>query len=310
MKSGNEMPEIAIMIEGQNGLTWPRWQRIVRLVEELGFVGLYRSDHFTNSQPPDLESLEMWVSLTWLAANTSRIEFGPLVTPFSFRHPALTARTAAALDDLSEGRFTLGVGAGWQEREHQLFGFDLLDVSDRFIRFEEGLECISRLFQSNTPVTFTGKYFHLREAQILPHPKRRNGPPLLIGGNGFKKTLPLAARFANEWNANFLLPEQFEKANKQLDALLSAASRTPESVRRSMMTGCVFAADEPGLKKKLETRGRTKSELRDRGVIAGVGDEIKEQLQRLAEAGVQRVMLQWIELDDLQGLKDLAKVVF
>lgn len=116
------MLEIAIMIEGQNGLNWPRWQRIVRLVEDLGFAGLYRSDHYTNASPPDLDSLELWVSLTWLAAHTKRIEFGPLVTPVSFRHPTMTARMAAAVDDLSGGRLTLGVGAGWQEREHTNYG--------------------------------------------------------------------------------------------------------------------------------------------------------------------------------------------
>ena len=210
------------MIEGQNGLNWPRWEKIVRLVEELGFVGLYRSDHFTNAKPPDQDSLELWVSLAWLAANTTRIEFGPLVTPFSFRHPVITARTAAALDDLSNGRLTLGLGAGWQEREHHLFGFDLLDMNERFARFEEGLECMRRLFQSKGPVTFNGRFYQLREAQILPLPVRKAGPPLLVGGNGFKRTLSLAARFANEWNANFLSPLQFEKANKHLDALLIA----------------------------------------------------------------------------------------
>ena len=89
--------EIAIMIEGQNGLTWPRWQQLARAVEDLGFVGLYRSDHFTNPNPPDMESLELWVSLTWLAGHTSRLEFGPLVTPVSFRHPALTARMMPTL---------------------------------------------------------------------------------------------------------------------------------------------------------------------------------------------------------------------
>lgn len=108
------MLEVAIMIEGQNGLTWSRWEKIARAVEELGFVGLYRSDHFTNMNPPDKESLELWVSLTWLASNTSHIEFGPLVSPVSFRHPALTARMASAVDDLSRGRLTLGQGAGWQ----------------------------------------------------------------------------------------------------------------------------------------------------------------------------------------------------
>src|SRR5512144_372504 len=187
------MLEIAIMIEGQNGLTWPRWQAIVRLVEELGFVGLYRSDHFTNARPPDTDSLELWVSLTWLAANTSRIEFGPLVTPFSFRHPSLTARMAAAVDDLSDGRLTLGLGGGWQEREHELFGFDLLEVGERFARFEEGLECVTRLLQSGEPVTFHGKYFRLEGAQVLPRPHRNGGPRILVGGNGYRRTLELAA---------------------------------------------------------------------------------------------------------------------
>ena len=303
------MLKVAIMIEGQNGLTWPRWQNIVRLVEELGFSGLYRSDHFTNANPPDQESLELWVSLTWLAANTSRIEFGPLVTPFSFHHPAMTARIAAAVDDLSGGRLTLGLGAGWQEREHHLFCFNLLDKKARFARFEEGMECVSRLLRSNDPVTFEGHYFQIHEAQILPHPLRLSGPSLLVGGNGFNRTLSLAARYADEWNANFLLPEQFEKANHHLDSLLSAQGRAPGSMRRSMMTGCVFAKDEQGLNKKLEARGRTQEDLRKRGIIVAAGNEIKEQLQSLAEAGVQRVMLQWLELDDLDGLKDLAGIV-
>jgi F420-dependent oxidoreductase-like protein len=303
------MLEIAIMIEGQNGLTWPRWQNIVRAVEDLGFAGLYRSDHFTNANPPDKESLELWVSLTWLAANTSRIEFGPLVTPFSFRHPALTARMAAAVDDLSGGRLTLGLGAGWQEREHRLFGFDLLDMKNRFARFEEGLECVQRLLQSHEPVTFEGRYFQLREAQILPRPHRRGGPPILVGGNGLKRTLPLAARYASEWNASFLLPEQFRKANQHLDDLLSARHRPPESVRRSMMTSCVFGRTESDLKKKLEARGRTEVELRGRGMVIGTGEEVKRQLQELSEAGIQRAMLQWLELEDLAGLESFARAV-
>ena len=111
------MLEIALMIEGQMGLTWPRWQRIVQAAEDLGFAGLYRSDHFTNGNPPDQASLELWVSLTWLADHTRRIEFGPLATPVSFRHPVMTARMAMAVDDLSGGRLRLGLGAGWQERE-------------------------------------------------------------------------------------------------------------------------------------------------------------------------------------------------
>ena len=157
------MIEVAIMIEGQNGLNWPRWQRIAQAVEELGFAGLYRSDHYTNANPPDMDLLELWVSLTWLASHTRRIEFGPLVTPVSFRHPTMTARMAAAVDDLSGGRLVLGLGAGWQEREHTNYGWDLLDVDGRFARFEEGLEVITRLLRSDTPVDFSGVYFKLHE---------------------------------------------------------------------------------------------------------------------------------------------------
>src|SRR5260221_9914999 len=106
--------ELALMIEGQNGLDWPRWQRIAGEVERLGFAGLYRSDHFTNPQPPEKDSLELWVSLTWLADHTRRLRFGPIVSPVTFRHPALSARMALQVDDLSGGRLTLGLGAGWQ----------------------------------------------------------------------------------------------------------------------------------------------------------------------------------------------------
>jgi F420-dependent oxidoreductase-like protein len=301
--------DIAIMLEGQNGLTWPRWQKIAAAVEGLGFAGLYRSDHFTNANPPDVESLELWTSLTWLASHTKRIEFGPLVSPMSFRHPALTARIAAAVDDLSGGRLTLGLGAGWQEREHRLFGFDLLPLKQRFDRFEEGLEVISRLLKSDEPVTFDGKYFQLREASLLPRPQRPGGPRILIGGNGQGRTLPLVARYADEWNAIFLPPQEYTRLSTRLDKLLQAQGREPPSVKRSMMTGLRFGRTRKELDEKLSARNQTAEELRKRGLIVGVGEEVKEQLAELEKAGVQRVMLQWLELDDLNGLSALAKVV-
>jgi F420-dependent oxidoreductase-like protein len=303
------MLEIAIMIEGQNGLTWSRWQKIVRLVEELGFVGLYRSDHFTNSNATDLDSLELWTSLTWLACNTTRIEFGPLVTPFSFRNPVFTARMASAVDDLSNGRLTLGLGAGWQEREHQLFGFDLLGMKPRFDRFEEGMEVVTRLLQSDEPVTFAGHYYQLRGATLLPRPQRKGGPSILIGGDGEKRTLPAVVRYATEWNCVMLLPAVFAQKNSLLNEMLSAAGREPESVRRSMMTSCVFGKDDAALNAKLSTRKRTVEELQARGAVAGSPVQVQEQLKRLDEAGVQRVMLQWLDLDDLDGLEALAKAV-
>jgi len=303
------MLEIAIMIEGQNGLNWERWQKIVRLVEELGFVGLYRSDHFTNSNPPDLDSLELWTSLTWLACNTTRIEFGPLVTPFSFRHPAFTARMAAAVDDLSGGRLTLGMGAGWQDREHQLFGFDLLEPKERYDRFEEGLEVVTRLLQSDEMVAFDGQYYKVRGVTLLPRPQRKGGPKILIGGDGGKRMRKLIARYAVEWNCVMLTPQVFAERNQLLSETLLASGRKPESVRRSMMTGCVFGKDENALQEKLSARKRTLEQLHERGIVAGDAGTVREQLQKLEDAGLQRIMLQWLDLDDLEGLKALAKAV-
>ncbi len=303
------MLEVAIMLEGQNGLTWPRWQKIVRLVEELGFVGLYRSDHFTNMNPPDKESLELWVSLTWLACNTSRIEFGPLVTPFSFRHPALTARMASAVDDLSNGRLTLGLGAGWQEREHQHYGFDLMDISPRFDRLEEGLQVVTQLLKNDSPVSFSGKYFNLHEATMLPRPQRSGGPRILIGGVGPKRTPDLVARYADEWNAMFLTPEKFIALNANLDHQLKQKKRDLNSVRRSMMTGCFFAATDSGLKRKIEARNKTIDQLLEQGMVVGSANAVKDQLLELESVGLQRIMLQWLDLDDLAGLEALAKAV-
>jgi len=301
--------EIAIMIEGQNGLNWARWQKIAHLVEELGFVGLYRSDHFTNGSPPDLDSLELWTSLTWLAGNTKRIEFGPLVTPFSFRHPAFTARMAAAVDDLSGGRLTLGMGAGWQDREHNLFGFDLLEPSPRYDRFEEGLEVVTRLLQSDEPVNCDGHYYQMRGGTLLPRPQRNGGPRILVGGDGGKRMRSFVVKYAVEWNCVMLLPNVFAKRNQLLTESLIAAGRDPNSVRRSMMTNCTFGKDETALKEKLAARKRSVEELQARGAIAGSPAQAQDQLKVLEEAGVQRIMLQWLDLDDLEGLEALAKSV-
>jgi F420-dependent oxidoreductase-like protein len=299
--------EIAIMIEAQNGLNWTRWKNLAAAVEELGFHGLFRSDHFTNATPPDKESLELWVSLTWLASHTKRIEFGPLVTPVSFRHPAQTARMAAAVDDLSNGRLTLGLGAGWQEREHLLFGFDLLDMVSRYYRFEEGLEVITRLFNTDGPVTFDGKFYQLREASLLPRPARPGGPRILIGGNGEKRTMSLVAKYASEWNAGFISPAEFTRLSTRLDGMLEEVGRESRAVKRSMMAGLLFSRTQIKLDEKLSDRNHTAEDLRKRGVIVGVGEEVYEQLKHFEEVGLQCIMLQWLDLDDLKGLEALAK---
>ncbi|MCL4505932.1 MAG: LLM class F420-dependent oxidoreductase [Chloroflexi bacterium] len=299
--------ELAIMIEGQNGLNWTRWQRIARAVEDLGFAGLYRSDHFTNAGPPDLDSLELWISLTWLAANTRRIEFGPLVTPLSFRDPVMTARMAGAVDDLSGGRLVLGLGAGWQAREHAAFGYELLPPAKRLKRFREGMEVVTRLLRSSAPSSFAGEYYRLQDAVLLPHPARPNRPPVLIGGG--KAVLPYVARYADEWNVAFATPQGFAQLNEKLDVALRDAGRKPEEVRRSLMTGLIFGCDQVEVDRKVTARNLSQDDLSSRGLIVGTPAQIVDQLDQLARVGVQRVMLQWLNLDDLDGLASLAKGV-
>jgi len=142
---------------------------------------------------------------------------------------------------------------------------------------------------------------------LLPRPQRRGGPPILIGGVGSRRTLPLVARYADEWNAVFVPAARFVELNGRLSELLMANSRKPGDVRRSLMTGLVFGLDEDEVQRKL--RGRDPVQLKERGLIVGTPVEIKRQLDHLAEAGVQRVMLQWLDLDDQAGLEALAKAV-
>jgi alkanesulfonate monooxygenase SsuD/methylene tetrahydromethanopterin reductase-like flavin-dependent oxidoreductase (luciferase family) len=163
--------------------------------------------------------------------------------------------------------------------------------------------------KSDKPVTFDGKYYQLHAATLLPHPARPGGPPLLVGGIGEKRTLPLVVKYAHEWNAIFSAPAEFTRLNTRLDGLLKAAGRDPKSVRRSMMTGLRFGRTKKELDAKLSARDQTVEELHKRGIIVGVGEEIKEPLAELKKTGLQRLMLQWLDLDDLKGLESLAKVV-
>jgi len=310
LSSGQErtvVPEVAIMIEGQEGINWERWRRLARMVEDAGYAGLYRSDHFTNPSGPVQDALELWSSLTWLAENTTRIEFGPLVSPVSFRHPVITAWQASAVDNLAGGRLQLGIGAGWQEREHETFGFELLDTNRRFARFEEGLEVVSRLLRNEEPVSFDGEFYRLRDAVLMPRSPRPGGPPVIIGGNGPRRTLPLAARYADEWNAALVTADRFAELNARLGEILHEVGRPPEQVRRTLMTRAVFGRTDADVERKLA--GRPADELRARGAIVGTGPEVAEQLGRLDEAGVERVMLQWLETDDIDGLEAMAESV-
>jgi F420-dependent oxidoreductase-like protein len=299
--------EVSIMIEGQQGLCWPRWQRLVRAVEDLGFDGIYRSDHFVDPQGDYQDALELWVSFAWLASNTSRVAFGPMVSPISFRDPVMTAWQVSGIDALAGGRLRLGLGAGWNEREHDAFGYDLLDIPARFARFEEGLQVISRLLREPGPVSFEGDHYQLREAKIMPRSPKETGPPIIIGGNGPKRTLPLVAKYADEWNATSLSMEDYRARMQRLDELLEEQGRQPEDVRRTVMRRGVIGVDDAEVKRKLD--GADKSELLGRGLVIGTPGEAVDILGSFADAGVDGVMLQWMDMDDISGLELVAAEV-
>ena len=317
------MVTISLQIEGSMGLTWPRWKRLVAEIEALGFAGLYRSDHFTSAFPPDEDSLELIVALTYLAEHTHRIRFGPLVAPLSFRHPALLVRQAAALDDLSGGRMILGVGTGWEEREHQLFGFDLGDIPTRLARLEEGLEVITQLLQSSEPVTYEGHFFQLRGATLLPRPQRPGGPPILIGGNGLQRTLPLVARYAEVWNGQLLTPQEFQERSARLDVLLSEVGRSRDSVKRTLYGWLHFGRTMEELDQVLSWRHEF-PELAHRSLdeviqvlrtpqwlnrLVGTPEMLVEQIQAYAAAGVEELILVWFDQDNIEALRGFAESI-
>ncbi|MBZ0279900.1 MAG: TIGR03560 family F420-dependent LLM class oxidoreductase [Anaerolineae bacterium] len=298
------MTQIGLMIEGQWGLTWERWRRLLRAAEDYGYQCVFRSDHYTIG-PPDQESLETFISLTYAATQTQRIEFGTLVAPTTFRHPAMTARMAAGIDDLSGGRMVLGLGTGWHEREHTQFGVPFHDMKTRFEMLEDALELTTRLYKSDEPIDWVGKHYWLKEAILLPRPHRPGGPSILIGGNGMKKTLPLVAKYADEWNAVHRGVEEVKERNILLDELLKQNGRKPADVKRSLMIEVVYGETDEELEAK---RARINPDDH-RNRLIGTGSAIVDYISQYVEAGVERVMLMWAEQDDIGGLEKMARDV-
>lgn len=301
------MAQIGIMIEGQDGLNWARWQRILQTAEDSGYQCVFRSDHFTNASGDDKDSLELWVSLAYAASHTKRIEFGPLVTPVTFRHPSMTVRYAAQIDDLSGGRLVLGMGAGWQEREHKKFGIPFYDFNTRYEMLEDALEMTHLLLESDTPVHFQGKHFSLEDATLLPRPQRKGGPPILIGGKGPKRTPALIAKYAREWNAVFIDMETYKERNATLNEMLAEQGRASSDVKRSLMTRVFYGRNDAELKALV--KDTSVEEMKARGLIVGTASQVVDQLGAWVDLGIERFMLQWIELDDINRMEAMAKDV-
>src|SRR4029453_691304 len=164
--AGGSVMQLGVMLEGQDGLTWDLWRRIMARVEELGFESLWCSDHFMSIVDSNRDVLETWVVLTLTAAETTRLRFGSLVSPMTFRHPSLLACMATAVDPLTGGRLGFGGGAGWNEHEHRAFGIPFPPLQERMHMLTEGIEVIVRLL-GDGPAHFTGRYYQLDGAH--PH---------------------------------------------------------------------------------------------------------------------------------------------
>lgn len=297
---------IGLMVEGQNGLTWERWIHILKMAERLNFPTVMRSDHYFIGKQQD--SLEAYLSFAVAARETSKIRFGPLVSPVTFRSPIDVGRMAAQIDQLSGGRFVMGVGAGWNEAEHKAYGINFPPVKERFDRLDEAIQVMKALWGPG-PATFAGKHYQIDGADCIPKPA--NGrPPILIGGGGEKRTLRLVAKYADEWNAVSVTPETYAAKLKVLDAHCEAVGRDPATIKKSMMTFAVIGPNEKALDAATEkmmgmwgapagaTPAQFRETLRGRGMIVGGKAEVLDACGRYAELGMQEIQFQHFNFDD------------
>lgn len=294
------------MIEGQNGLTWDRWIHILALAERLQFPSLFRSDHyFVRDKQQD--SLEAYLSFVLAARETKTLRFGPLVTPITFRNPVNVARMAAQLDVLSGGRFVMGLGAGWNESEHRTYGLNFPPAKERYDRLEESIQLSKALWRDEN-ATFQGKYYHIDSATSLPRPLE-SSIPILIGGVGEYRTLGIAARHADEWNAVTVTVEEYGRKRAIFDGHCEMFGRDPASIRRSMMVfGIVghslkdldnltkqvmpiFGADVEGSPEEF------RKSMKSRGIFSGLTSEVVDQLGTLATLGLDEMIFQHVVYD-------------
>ena len=312
---------VCLMIEGQEGVTWEQWHTLGREVEDSGLEGLFRSDHYAGLMADDRlhgesgGSLDAWTQIAALGALTSRIRLGTLVSPITFRHPALLAKAVVTADHVSGGRVELGIGAGWNVREHEAYGFPFPELPERLNRLEEQLELVIRQWTENG-VTHHGRHYRLDGLDALPKPVQRPRPPVIVGGAAKPRMARLAARFADEYNTPFATVEQCRERRARILEACAEAGREP--LVFSLMTGCVVASDRAELRdrvKRLMERMRVEDDpddfVRERGdvMILGTVDEVVERLQELEAAGVERIFLQHLAHDDVEMVRLLGSEV-
>ena len=261
--------EYGLMMEPQMGMTYAQLAEAARWAEARGLAVFARADHvFSSKEAPHVT--ETFTSLAGVAYETSSIELCVMVTPISFRHPAIIAKSAATLDEMSGGRFRLGLGTGWMDLEHDAFGMELWPMAERFARLEEALGYLRAAFAAGA-TGYSGTYYSLDAIDVLPVPRNL---PLVVGGSGPKKTPRLAGTYADEFNIGIRDPATLEDRITKVRAAAEAAGRDPEAILFSVATPVLTGADQAGYRSRLEamasSRDRSPEEHEEAWRSAGI----------------------------------------
>jgi F420-dependent oxidoreductase-like protein len=308
---------VCLMVEGQEDVTWEQWLGLATACEEHGLEGLFRSDHYQSVMGRrERGSLDAWTTLAALAARTSRIRLGTLVSPATFRHPSVLAKSVVTVDHVSGGRAELGLGAGWHDDEHRSYGFEMPPTATRMAVLGEQLEIVHRSWTEEA-FSFAGAHYRLEDLHALPKPVQRPHPPLLVGGGAGPRSLALAARWADEYNTTAAPAHECRRRRGLLEAAWREAGRDPATVRFSLMTTCVTGRDRGELRERVAAVQAVTSRGGDPEALlaeppphwlSGTAEQLAERLAELQAAGVDRVMLQHLAHQDLDMVAVLGEV--
>jgi len=291
------------MLEGQEGASYEDLLRVARTSEKIGFEGFFRSDHWLPIMGDrQLDATDAWATLAGLARDTSRIRFGTLVSPMTFRHPSDLAKVSATIDHMSGGRVEIGFGAGWYEAEHKAYGLAFPTLKERFDRLEESLEVCQALWSDDTSATFKGIYYTIDDAPGRPKPMQRP-LPVIIGGKGPRRTPDLTARFASEFNTGGPVGSFGERKAHVADAC-ERIGRDPADLVYSWMTSAVVGRTDADAWQEAERRFRHVGQSGDvrawvasqqgEGMLFGSAEQAAEQLSAALAAGATRWYLQLV----------------
>jgi alkanesulfonate monooxygenase len=303
---------LRIFVEPQQGASYDDQLVVARLAEELGFDAFFRSDHLMAFMGDGLPGpTDAWLTLAGLARDTTRIRLGTLVSPVTFRPPGLLAIQVAQADAMSGGRVELGLGTGWFDGEHAAYGFPFPPIGERFGMLEEQLEIVTGLWSTPLGETFSfaGEHYTVENSPALPKPVQQPRPPVILGGAGKKRTPALAARFADEFNVPFHTIEDTGVAIDGVRAACEDDGRDPDSLIYSAAATIVCGADEAELDRRARAIGRENGDHARKTALAGLPNEIADQLHRYAALGATRVYLQVLDLADLDHLRLIADEV-